>query len=95
MYYRYLLFYRLIDDKQFGFLPGRSTGDAVYDVVQDVYESVKRGEVVSIAFFDLRKAFNTVDHLLLFCELKKLGCNDSSLAWFKSYLSDCCQVTVV
>ena len=91
----YLLANRVIDDKQFGFMPGRSTIDAVYGLVQDVYESRNRLEFVSIAFLDLGKAFDTVDHLLLLGELRRIGCDLQSLSWFKSYLGDRKQVTGV
>ena len=38
-------------------------------------------------FLDLRKAFDTVDHLLLINKLKSLGVTGKSLEWFHSSLS--------
>ena len=38
-------------------------------------------------FLDLRKPFDTVDHLLLINKLKSLGVAGKSLKWFRSYLS--------
>ena len=38
-------------------------------------------------FLDLRKAFDTVDHLLLINKLKSLGVAGKSLEWLRSYLS--------
>ena len=43
----------------------------------------------------MQKAFDTVNHLLLLRELGKIGCDDSALAWFSSYLSDRTQSTVI
>ena len=48
-----------------------------------------------MVFFDLRKAFDTVNHLLLFNELCKIGCSDSCVNWFRHYLTDRSQVTVI
>ena len=45
-------------------------------------------------FLDLRKAFDTVDHLLLINKLKGLGVAGKSLAWFLSYLSGRTQQTM-
>jgi hypothetical protein len=45
----------------------------------------KKHHVISI-FCDLRKAFDTVDHLILLKKLKKLGLGDVEMDWFRSYL---------
>ena len=45
-------------------------------------------------FLNLRKAFDTVDHLLLINKLKSLGVAGKSLEWFRSYLSGRVQQTM-
>jgi len=47
----------------------------------------KKHHVLAI-FCDLRKAFDTVDHKILFKKLKKIGLGRVELAWFQSYLSE-------
>ena len=39
-------------------------------------------------FIDLSKAFDCVDHGLLLSKLFKLGCDNDSVNWFYSYLTD-------
>ena len=46
-------------------------------------------------FLDISKAFDTVNHDLLLSKLSQLGFSSSTFAWFKSHLSDRCQVTRV
>ena len=46
-----------------------------------------KGCVTGTVFLDLRKAFDTVDHLLLINKLKSLGVAGKSLEWLRSYLS--------
>ena len=43
--------------------------------------------MTGVAFIDLRKAFDTVNHNTLIRKLQKLGVSMSALKWFKSYLS--------
>ena len=45
------------------------------------------GKMTGVAFIDLRKAFDTVNHDILISKLKDIGASESSLCWFKSYLT--------
>lgn len=42
-------------------------------------------------FFDLRKAFDSLDHSILISRLQQLGVCGIELQWFQNYLTDHCQ----
>ena len=54
-----------------------------------------KGLVNGVVFIDLKKAFDTVDHVILLGKLKSLGISSDNLEWFHSYLSSRYQKTVI
>ena len=82
-----------VSKKQFGFMSGRSTMQAVFNLVQDLYEARNKMHDSAVVFLDLRKAFDTVNHGRLLEKLKILGCSKTALLWFRSYLEDRSQRT--
>ena len=50
---------------QCGFTPGKSTVTALLLTFHDIFQLLESGADVSLVFFDLRKAFDTVPHLPL------------------------------
>ena len=51
--------------------------------------------MTGVVFLDLKKTFDTVKHRVLLFKLRALGVDDSAAAWFKSYLTNRCQRTVM
>ena len=55
-------------------------------MVDEWSRQVDKGELNGIAFIDLRRAFDMVDHSILLDKLKTCGCSRHSIKWFESYL---------
>ena len=73
---QYLTKYQLLRNCQFGFRSKRSTIDALITVIEEV------------RFIDLKKAFDTVDHILLLEKCDAYGFRGSVFDLLKSYLKN-------
>ena len=93
--YNYLLDKNFLMPRQFGIRPKLSTEDALTHFTDLVLENMDKSLVTGAVFLDLSKAFDTVDHLVLFSKLSKAGLTDPVIAWIRSYLSQRTQVTTV
>ena len=85
----------LLSNAQSGFRSLHSTVTALLDATNDWYANLDNGHLNSVAYLDLTKAFDTVDHEILLKKLELYGISNTSLQWFKSYLSEreqCCYV---
>ena len=88
----YLQINKLISPWQFGFQKYLNTEHNLIHAVNFIGEAMNRGDFCIGVFFDLRKAFDVVQHDVLLNKLSKLGVKNSALNWFKSYLSNRKQV---
>jgi hypothetical protein len=77
----------IICKEQFGFRKNHSTVHPMTDFMNFVSNAHNDKEHVIAIYCDLRKAFDTVDHQILFKKLQKIGIRGIELAWFKSYLT--------
>jgi len=78
---------KLINENQSGFRPFHSTETCLLNMVNDWTNSMNSGDMIGVAFIDLRKAFDTVNHGILLSKLQSLGASATALEWFSSYLS--------
>jgi retron-type reverse transcriptase len=63
----------LLDDNQHGFRSGRSCQTALMSFTQKIFNELdKPNHVVVVVFIDLRKAFDSVVHLLLLRKLRDI-----------------------
>ena len=91
MYTRMLSFinkHKLLYNYQFGFRNNHSPELALICLVDRISDALERGEYVLGIFLDFSKAFDTVDHNILFAKLEYLGIRGIALQWIKCYLFD-------
>ena len=72
---------------QFGFGSKHSTSNALINCVEQISKSPDYGNFACSIFIDLQKAFDTVDHQILFSKLHHYGIRGITQSWFKSFLT--------
>ena len=65
-----------------------STEDILRVAVDLISNSIDTGNAVCVAFLDLKKAFDSLDHCILLQRLSELGVSNAALSWFKNYLTN-------
>ena len=76
----YLDHFNFLVSSQFGFRPRLLTSHAVSYTLQYIYNNLDNGSVVVLIFLDFTKAFDCVDHVILFKKkLSKYGIRE--LLW--------------
>ena len=70
-----------LTSRQFGYMQNVSTGDAVVDIVDILYNCFDAGETALGVFLDLSKAFDTLNREILFAKLQYYGVGENALAF--------------
>lgn len=84
----YLTKFNLINSCQFGFRSGSSTSLALISLLDYVKHSLDKSLFVGSVFLDFTKAFDTINHDILFSKLQSYGISGPPLTFLKSYLLD-------
>ena len=91
---KYLLDNNFLSKFQFGFLPGKSTHEAIFRTVKDIYSSLNQRKIMGIMSLDIAKAFNCISHEILFIKMSEAGFSNNVINWFRSYLNRMQNVTI-
>lgn len=79
---------RLLSSCQHGFREGFSTETATVDFIQSIHDELDLGNYVFGIFFDLSRAFDTINPEFLSSKLSCLGIRGSINEWVKSYVTN-------
>lgn len=82
----YLQKYDIVAKCQNGFVPGKSTESATADAIDCIYTLLDAGNYVGALFFDLSKAFDTIDIAIMEYKLNAIGFRGNVLQWLLSYM---------
>ena len=78
----------MLHKSQSGFRKHHLCNTALINLIDKWLKSIDEGELVGAIFFDLKKAFDVVDHKLPLQQLLVYEFYSNSLNWIKSYLTD-------
>ena len=83
----YFMTNNILTKYQYGFLPDRSTNEAVFELTKVMFSTINNRKVMGLLFLDVAKAFNCINHKRLFSKLHAVGCSNHVISWMRSYLS--------
>ena len=76
----------IISSNQYGFKKKSNTLHAIYALTNNITNSNDKHDKIAAVFVDIKKAFDTIDHKILFIKLYKYGIRGQTLNLIKSYL---------
>ena len=82
--YKYLKESNILYEKQFTFQSGYSTNNAIFQLVDKIFDSFEKEQSTLGVFIGLSKAFDRADHSMLLKKLKLYAITDKNLACFES-----------
>jgi len=74
--------HQLLSEYQGAYRASRSTEQILLFATNSITQALDAGKVVCTTFLDRRKAFDSLDHVILLERLGTLGVHDIELTWF-------------
>lgn len=78
----------LFPDSQYGFRKNRGTNQAVSEVIIRMEDLKAKNKKFAIILMDFSKAFDVINHKILYKKLRRLHFEEKSIRLIKSYLTD-------
>jgi hypothetical protein len=84
----FLTRHHLISPFQHGFIPRHSTVTNLLFTLDSITNAIDDGESVDVVYLDMQKAFDTVNHRLLYVKAEAYGICPVLLNWIRDFLRD-------
>jgi Reverse transcriptase (RNA-dependent DNA polymerase)/Endonuclease-reverse transcriptase len=84
---QYLRDFEIIDKRQFAFQKGKAANELFGDFADYINSNLNDKKHISAVFFDMKKAFDVLNHEILLQKLKNIGIDGPVLKLIQSYLS--------
>ena len=86
--YDFLISSNQLYESQYGFQKNHACKHAIGEFISEVVKNIQLGKITAGIFLDLSKAFDTLEHSVVYQKLERYGIRGNALDWFKSYLSN-------
>lgn len=86
--YNYLQTKHFFTDSQCGFRPQHSTNHAIGNILNYIFNHQNNNTPTLAIYFDLSKAFDTIDHKILLIKLEQAGLKGTCLKLLTNYLTN-------
>jgi len=86
---------KVLNTHQFGFLRGKSTIQQLLLFLGDITNAINEHLQVDAIYLAFRKAFDSVPHDKLLLKLQAIGISGCLWLWFRAYLTNRQQATVI
>lgn len=91
----YLDKHKLINENQSGYRKAHSCETAINLVIQKWKEAIDKNKTILCIFIDLSRAFETIEREKLIERLREIGVGKNAIKWYRSYLTNRTQTTVI